>query len=349
MKSMNAFIIEKYLSTSGTILYPKADGRVEVSQKIINKMGWVNQKYIHVGSFPGEIYLSGSNNFKTMVNYLGKIKVSGGRIRIHAAFLKKCGFIDKPISVIISGDNIIARLNNTGPESVNKIKEFIHGFSENQEQQIFNFIIQDFAEVAPPIEKPKKVIPKKVIPKKVIPKKVIPKPELLLLNERNVSTLRFMGLPKRFLGFWSKKYNEVVVFKQDSPLPYHSNSLYLIPAIDKLAGGTFKIGYLLLNSKTYSTLIQSINIDEYNYKERDIIFWPNHYDYSRFRVYSNPPTKINHEINNKAEEIFLNAKNFLYETFRTVSSIANLTDMPALTKQNVRLYEGPDVELAEHE
>lgn len=336
------FIIENYILThSKTFAFPKADGRVEVPQQIVNQAGWKKEKYIHVGFVPGELYLSKTNNFESYVTYLGKMVINDGRIRIYAGYLKKCGFAGKSLSMVIANGHIIVRLDNTNPQSGVEIKEFVRGLSDEQKDKLSGIILQTFRqqEQPPKVKSGDKLnLPKQKEPRKDGTK--VYNPELLLLDVGKPVVFTPVNMPVRFPGFWSTKHKEVVLLhKSVEKVPVAPTPLYVIPGIEKLSGGSFRVGYLLLDSKVYADLVHNIKIGRIK-DNRDIIFWYDSPSFCKFKFFNNPPASLNPELVGQAKTMCSNPAVFLIDTFRTVYACDDLDEMPTLTKQVVRPYNG---------
>jgi hypothetical protein len=302
----NNFIIENYLLTHWKVtVFSKSDGRVEIPQNIIKQVGWKDQKYIHVGFIPGKLYLSKTDAFEFGINYLGEIKVSDRRVRIRSNFLRRCNFIHKPLNLVIADDYIILTLDNRNADSVGEIRDLIDGFSEIQKKKFINIIMQDF--------------------------KVKPlSPELILLDEKKPLTFRQLGLPFRFSGFWSDRRNEIVLYNGKNRIPFTS-VLYIIPGIEKMSNNQYKIGYLLLDSFTYSELVALINLGHVK-TDRDIIFCTG-VDY--YKICNNPPNDIDRSIINKTKGMFDDKEGFLNKCFNTTNDDIELKFAGEITKQKL--------------
>jgi hypothetical protein len=271
-----------FIHQPGLILYPKADGRVEIPQFIVKGLEWDNISCVCVHMYPGELILSVKKNLCKASELLGKINVTKGRIRIPLGFLKKSGFEKRPVVLGAGSDgSLIIRPDRS--DVAEDIRKFIdNNLSENLTNDLASLLIgkpDDSGEASP----------------------------ILFLPAANSLCFRPIAAPYRFAGFKLKNGELVTTSNHKSS---YSRDFYLIPGI-KRSSGVFKPGFLLTSEHLFS-IINSKIVHPINY---DLIILNNGFD---FKVYRNPVEVLSQDIIKESEQICSNPGEFIKKFFRKV-------------------------------
>lgn len=218
-------IIRGHFNVPGFVLYPKGDGRVEIPQTIIHILSWENLKEVYIFIEDYRIFLSPTPETRQLIHPVGKTKVSQGRIRVPATFVKQGGMEKKTLSAAIDEDGFVEiRVNGVRGKhltaAVNEIPDAIA-------LRIANCLTEDKLNL-------------------VVPKK------LIIPQTRQTICFRALQDPFRFRAYWLKSGD--IVFGQYSQGP-HIHIFYLIGGYVKLPKGKVELGYLLATQVLYDLFL----------------------------------------------------------------------------------------------
>jgi hypothetical protein len=299
-------------------VYPKADGRIEIPQTIISKMGWKDLDKIYVVAARGEIIISPDvdtdSSDKAMLCKLNK-----GRIRIPATISKAVGFHNVPVYMVAITNCVIVKANICTSNTIRRARLFLEGLSTEQKENLIGIVRNEplVNEVAVPVN-----------PKNI---PALAEPELILLDVIQPVVFRVTGEPVYLGAAWIKENKELILMDSGG------DNMYLIPGIHILRGG-FRIGYLLVDTSLYREI--SFNILKRGALE--FIIWYDTASPNSFKLYVNPPTVLADELLKKTQEICSNATEFANSVFRKVDAVDVVTQkyrrsLPTLVKQNIVL------------
>jgi hypothetical protein len=287
---------------SGVSVFPKADGRVEIPQFVVRAMGWEKTKKIYITneSVGVCIYANNVSNETIGVSFS-----SAGRLRIPAGALKKTNFFRKSLVFVIERNRVVARPR---AESKDVREGLINLFSA--------FVPQK--EIKEPAEEKHK--------------EKVGEPELILLNTNKSTMFHPVNNPFQFMASFSNSRREIVFGSEEC----NNFRFFLIPGI-KRSGDSFQIGFLLLNSQTYSALaikVISAGLD------KEFMFWPNQKESGGFMVVAHPPSSRNtNEIVELAKKICEDPKSILETHFRKMNTNNDVYSTPPaiIAQQTINL------------
>lgn len=282
------------------LLHPRKDGRIEVPQIIVKKMGW--NKDVYISRFDGGLKLSPKLG-QSIIN----VKHSNGRIIIPKDILKNENVLFKRLRAEINGTSIKIM---TEPQYYADLAEsIVSAMDLDLAKHIIKSIYKKFPDLS----------------------FVKTDAELFLPNKENPICFRPVGLPYRFPAYYlnSKLLKLANGSIKTEKVP---ELFFIIPGIKK-CGTAYSIGFLLVNSKLHGRIsyIVSKNGGVHN---QDIIIQYSNKDvgnFGSFRAYLGPREKLPDKILKTANRLCKNPKEFLLNNFSRIASqdVENIISCPA--------------------
>jgi len=308
-------IIKNYLTwRHGIYVYPKADGRIEVPQSILSKMGW-DLKEIYITAELGEIIISPiplDNSGRSMA-----CKLTNGRVRIPYTISKVLGFDKTPVYMVICNGYIIVRSNVNSISSNKRIQLFLESLSDSQKKDLIAIVRN-----LPIINNVAISVAKEVYSAK---------PELILPDVVQSIVFRIIG-PPACLGCatWLRETKELFLIKDFNDC----SPVFIIPGIQIMNGG-FRIGFLLVDTPLYKEISVLVKRGA-----SELIIWYETSSPTNFRIYVNPITPLENKLMDKAHNMCQDHFEFANDVFKIITPEEyfmnrNYQTIPTLVKQNV--------------
>jgi len=280
----------------GTLLSPKKDGRLEITQNIVKSVGLNECSKVFIFEIPGGLLISRKKEMH--LSLIRSLKLGEGRIRIPMGILKQYGFLDKKMRVIVADGNIVIRPDNS--YNIEKCKDILENLSARDKENLFTLVLGNRLEV-PEIE-----------------------PSLFLLSKEPI-VFRFVGLPIWFNASW---VGDEIVIDEKSNI-----KLFLLPGIiGSKAFSHSNIGFLLLSETLVAEIKRSLG--RVNNENRDLIFVYRPYEEGFYSVHCNPPTVVSEEKLELAKKICSNVDKFLQKNFRKIDDTDIVETMPLIFNLN---------------
>ena len=280
----------------GTLLSPKKDGRIEVTQNIVKGTGFNKCSKAFVFEIPGGLLVSKKR--KANLSLVRSLSLGEGRVRIPMGVLKQYNFLNKRMRALIADEDIIIRPDNSN--NIEKCKDILENLSAKDKEDLFALVLGEDLEV-PEIE-----------------------PSLFLLSKEPI-VFRFVGLPIWFNASWVG--DEIVVDDKSD------TKMFLLPGI--IGSKTYSnsnIGFLLLSEVLVAEIKRSLN--RVNNENRDLIFVYRPYAEGFYSVHCNPPTMLSEEKIKLAQKVCANVDRFLQKHFRKIDDTDVVEPMPLIFNLN---------------
>lgn len=280
----------------GTLLLPKKDGRLEITQNVVKGSGLNGCSNAFIFSIPGGLLISKrkKNNF----SFVRSLGLGEGRVRIPMGLLKQYDFFNKKMRAVVADEDIILRPDNSN--NIEKCKDILENLSAKDKENLFQLVLGNKLEV-PKIE-----------------------PSLFLLSKEPM-VFRFVGLPIWFNGSW---VGDELVIDKNSDI-----KMFLLPGI--VGSKTYSdsnIGFLLLSEILVGEIKKSLN--RVNDENRDLIFVYRPYEEGFYSVHCNPPAIVSEETIRLAKEVCSNVDGFLMNNFREIEDTDVVKPMPLIFNLN---------------
>ena len=281
----------------GTLLSPKKDGRLEITQNVVKSVGLNKCSKVFIFEIPGGLLISDKKEMHaSLIRSLGLGEE--GRIRIPMGILKQYNFLDKKMRATVADGNIIIRPDNSC--NIEKCKDILENLSAKDKENLFTLVLGDDLEV-PKIE-----------------------PSLFLLSKEPI-VFRFVGLPIWFNASW---VGDEIVIDENSDV-----KMFLLPGImGSKAYSNSNIGFLLLSEAIIVEIKKSLS--RVNSENRDLIFVYRPYEEGFYSVHCNPPTVVSEEKIELAKKTCSDVDKFLKKHFRKINETDIVETMPLIFNLN---------------
>ena len=334
-------VIQDQFLTPGFSLCPTNDGRVEVKQNILKRIPeWNGKNYINAFSVPSGLCLTDEDSEDNPNTFLGKVKISGRRIRIPLKILKATNLADKyltasitePSSLILKPNlwahqNIFSHINLIPEEIAIYIAKFLVGERINKKiekstvnRNIINSL--GLAELQTVIKSNNKTTLNFQAND----------PVLILPSMKETLTFRPVALPYKFAAYWLKT-GELVLYNPDLNINKNPNIYYLVPGIKKTKEELI-YGFLLVSDIVFGGIQYAIwRAKDIN---RDLILSFDPSIREEFRIFKDPPSNLSEQEIKKTESFADKGVEFLERCFRPLEKkdIENIIYSPVTIKAN---------------
>lgn len=330
MEELICEVTNYLIGQQGTISHPKSDGRVEIPQLLIKKLGWDKKQTAYIKFYNDELLVYTKqieDNSKNIWIY----RITNGRIRIPVSVLRSANLNNKPLYLAIGGENIIIK-SKTKSE---KIQSFISSLSPEQIKLLYSVFIPEYNIDNIKIDKPDLVdnihsdaiknmkneedsnflISVQNVDKAIEERSSILedfKPELILPDITQPTVFKIVGGPFTFPVIWSENCEELVLPSKGSSDEY-IQQLYIIPGI-RMLKKSMTIGFLLVQESVFSNIREKVLNNKKDFPE--IILWYDSFVDGNFKVYLNPSTDVDTNLIITAQNLCKEPLKFVEQNFR---------------------------------
>jgi len=340
-KDLFTCLAERLTCANGTILYPKADGRVEIPQSFVRLMGWKDKGRIKISlAGPQKLCLVEGDRMVAH-QFVGSVVVSMERVRIPASMLRKIG-LDKNDRVVVipqisPGDPCLIVV----PDLSRKIEAV---------RQVFLDIGQKKCEwLAGLVDVALQVVPKDEGPPVSHFSDLPQAPRLFFPSPFKPTIIRVIGKPFAFRAHWvaapaSNGGGGTFVAHKDDLCQLCKvrgpERIYLIPVLRRGVDAD-QVGFLLVKEELRTVIGRALY--SFNPTSFDLILYYKPFSYGMFDVFRNPPEPIPESVLDKAQESCVNPDAFLDSVFKEIPAPFVQDRSPAvLVKRNFALGLVPD-------
>lgn len=330
MEDLICEVTNYLIGQQGTISHPKSDGRVEIPQPLIKKLGWDKKQTAYIKFYNGELLVY-TKKIEDSSKNIWISRITNGRIRIPVSVLRSANLNNKPLYLAIGGENIIVKsktksekiqnfLSSLNPEQIKLLySAFIPEYNtENVKIDESDLIENVYSDVIKDVEKEEDSNflnsvqdVDKVLEEKSDNILESCEPELILPDITQPTVFKIVGGPFTFPAIWSENCGELV-------LPYKERcggyqQLYIIPGI-RMLKKSMTIGFLLVQESIFSNIREKVLNNKKDFPE--IILWYDSFVDGSFKVYLNPSTDVDVNLITTAQNLCKEPLNFIEQNFR---------------------------------